>query len=185
MKKVLSSSTMLLPVPAVLVTVADKEGKDNIVTLAWVGTVNTEPPMISISVRASRHSHSMLEETGEFVVNLPSSNMLRELDLCGILSGREEDKFSLCGFKRLPASKVKVPLIDRCPVNIECKVQHKLSLGSHDIYIGEVLAVQVDEALLDHKGKVDLSQMRPVSFIAGEYVEMGRKLSRAGTTFKK
>ena len=144
MKKIKSPSTALTPVPAVLVTVASADGRDNIITLAWVGTVNSEPPMISISVRPSRYSHRLLEETGEFVVNLPTEDMVRELDLCGMVSGRDQDKFELCGFGRESASEVKAPLIDRCPVNIECVVRNKMSLGSHDLYIGEILAVHVD-----------------------------------------
>lgn len=185
MRKVLAPSTILFPVPAVLVTVASGDGRDNIITLAWVGTVNSEPPMVSISVRPSRHSHGLLEEAGEFVVNLPGAGMVRELDLCGMVSGRDEDKFSLCGFGKLPASRVGAPLIDRCPVNIECAVRNKLSLGSHDMYIGEILAVHVDEAVLDERGRIDFAKMRPVAFAAGEYRDLGAKLSTMGFSVKK
>ncbi|MFZ5648815.1 MAG: flavin reductase family protein [Bacillota bacterium] len=184
MKKIKSPSTALTPVPAVLVTVADGGGKDNIITIAWVGTVNSEPPMISISVRPSRYSHRLLEETGEFVVNLPTVDMVRELDLCGMVSGKDEDKFSLCGFQREPASKVKAPLIDRCPVNIECVVRNKLSLGSHDMFVGEVVAVHVDEAVLDGS-KIDLDKMRPVAFNHGEYRELGNMLYMMGFSIRK
>lgn len=185
MRKILSPTTMLLPVPAVLVTVASTDGKDNIITLAWVGTVNSEPPMVSISVRPSRYSHGLLEETGEFVVNLPGADIVRELDLCGMVSGRDEDKFSLCGFKRIPASRVRAPLIDRCPVNLECLVRDKLRLDSHDVYIGEILAVHVDGGVLDEKGRIDLAKMRPVAFAAGAYTDLGPKLSRMGFSVKK
>ncbi|MHB8918026.1 MAG: flavin reductase family protein [Desulfocucumaceae bacterium] len=185
MRKVLSPSTMLLPVPAVLITVASGDGKDNIITLAWVGTVNSEPPMISISIRPSRYSHDLLEDNGEFVVNLPGAGMVRELDLCGMVSGRDEDKFSMCEFGKLPASKVRAPLIDRCPVNIECVVREKLKLGSHDMYIGEILAVHVDEAVLDERGRIDFAKMRPVAFGAGEYRELGPKISTMGFSIKK
>lgn len=185
MRKILSPSTMLLPVPAVLVTVASGDGKDNIITLAWVGTVNSEPPMLSISIRPSRYSHDLLEEAGEFVVNLPGAGIVRELDLCGMVSGRDEDKFFLCEFGKLPASKVKAPLIDRCPVNIECVVRNNLNLGSHNMYIGEILAVHVDEAVLDERGRIDFAKMRPVAFAAGEYRELGPKISTMGFSIKK
>jgi len=185
LKKIKSPSTALTPVPAVLVTVASADGRDNIITLAWVGTVNSEPPMISISIRPSRYSHRLLEETGEFVVNLPTEDMVRELDLCGMVSGRDQDKFELCGFGREPASEVKAPLIDRCPVNIECVVRNKMSLGSHDLYIGEILAVHVDEEIIDGVGRIDLDKMRPVAFNTGEYRSLGSKLSMMGFSIKK
>lgn len=184
MKKVKDPSTALFPVPAVLVTVAGDNGKDNIITLAWVGTVNSDPPMLSIGVRPSRHSHRLLEETGEFVVNLPGAGMVREVDLCGMVSGKDEDKFALCGFGRQPASRVRAPLIDRCPVNIECVVRNKLSLGSHDLYIGEVLAVHVDESVLEG-GRIDLKKMQPLAYAAGEYWSLGEKLFMMGFSVKK
>ncbi|MHB8156283.1 MAG: flavin reductase family protein [Desulfocucumaceae bacterium] len=182
-KKIKSPYTALLPVPAVLVTVATPDGKDNIITLAWVGTVNSEPPMVSISIRTSRHSHQLLEEAGEFVINLPGADIVKELDLCGMLSGKDEDKFSLCGFGKEPASRVKAPLIDRCPINIECAVRNKLSLGSHDMYIGEVLAVHVDEGILEG-GRIDLKKMNPVAYSSGEYWSLGEKLSMMGFSVK-
>jgi len=177
MKKQFNPSTLYLATPTVLVTVASG-GRDNIITLAWVGTVNSEPPMIAIGVRPSRHSHGLLEKGGEFVVNIPGSGMVRELDLCGSKSGRDLDKFEQCGFKRIPASKVGAPLIDRCPLNIECVVRNKLSLGSHDLFIGEILAVQADEAVLDDKGRVDMAKVGPVAFSGGEYWGLGAKLPR-------
>lgn len=185
MKKMKNPTTALTPVPAVLVTVASGDGRDNIITLAWVGTVNSDPPMISISVRPSRYSHLFLEETGQFVVNLPTADMVRELDLCGMVSGRDEDKFSLCGFKREAAAKVKAPLIDRCPVNIECLVRNRMSLGSHDLFIGEVVAVHVDEVVMDGGGRIDLDRMRPVAYSSGEYRELGGLLSMMGFSIRK
>ena len=178
-KKLKNPTTSLLPVPVVLVSSASSDGKDNIITLAWVGTVNSEPPMLSISVRPSRHSHRLIEETGQFVVNLPGAEIVKEVDLCGMISGRDEDKFSLCGFAREPASRVKVPLLDRCPVNIECAVRNKLSLGSHDMYIGEIVAVHIDEEILEG-GKIDLKKMGPLAYAIGEYWSLGEKLSMMG-----
>ena len=185
MRKIKSPTTALAPVPAVLVTVASSGGRDNIITLAWVGTVNSDPPMISISVRPSRYSHRLLEETGDFVVNLPTSDMVRELDLCGMVSGSEQDKFQLCGFMRESASKVRAPLIDRCPVNIECVVRNKISLGSHDMYIGEILAVHMDEAVLDGTGRIDVDKMKQVAYSTGEYRVLGGKLAMMGFSIKK
>ncbi|MFZ5596142.1 MAG: flavin reductase family protein [Bacillota bacterium] len=185
MKKKLTPSTILLPVPAVLVTVASGDKKKNIITLAWVGTVNSDPPMVSISIRQSRYSHQLLEESGEFVVNLPTADMVRELDMCGMVSGRDEDKFSLCGFNGLPGDKVGAPLLDRCPLNIECVVRNRLSLGSHDMYIGEVLAVHADGSILDGRGRIDIEKMKPVAFAAGEYRELGKKLNTMGFSIRK
>lgn len=184
-KKEMSPTYMILPAAAVLVTVASPGGKDNIITLAWVGTVNSDPPMISISIRPSRYSHGLLEEGGEFVVNIPGADMVGELDLCGTRSGKDGDKFSLCGFGRIPGSRVKAPLIDRCPVNIECAVRKKISLGSHDMYIGEILAVHASEEVLDDRGRVNVSRLRPVVFAGGEYLEAGARLSRMGQSLKK
>lgn len=184
MKKLKNPYTALFPIPAVLVTASSGDGKDNIVTLAWVGTVNSEPPMLSISVRKSRHTHRLLEETGEFVVNLPGADIVKEVDMCGMVSGKDEDKFALCGFSRQPASRVKAPLIDRCPVNIECAVRNRLSLGSHDLYIGEIMAVHVDEAILEG-GRIDLNKMKPLAYAPGEYWSLGEKLSMMGFSAKK
>lgn len=133
--------TALSPVPAVMVSCADGEGKGNIITLAWVGTVCSDPPMVGISIRPSRYSHALIREAGEFVINLPSRKELEAMDYCGVASGRDVDKFAATGLTATPAEVVKAPLIAECPVNIECRVQQIITLGSHDLFLAEILRV--------------------------------------------
>ena len=171
--------TFLYPVPAVMVTCGAGEGA-NIITLAWVGTLCSEPPLVGIGVRASRHSHGLIEELGEFVVNLPSVDQVKALDYCGVVSGRDEDKWAACGFTRGAASQVQVPLVAECPVNIECRLQQTLSLGSHDLFIGEVVAIQVDEAVLDGKGYLDIEKARPFAFANSKYWAIDEMLGSFG-----
>ena len=172
-------STILYPVPAVLVSCGVGE-QANIITLAWVGTVASQPPAVGIGVRPNRHSHGLIKSAGEFVVNLPTTAQVKWLDYCGVVSGRDQDKWAACGFTPAPASQVQVPLIAECSVNIECQLQHTVSLGSHDLFIGEVLAVHVDEAILDDQGHLDLAKARPVAYLNGEYREVGERLGTFG-----
>jgi flavin reductase (DIM6/NTAB) family NADH-FMN oxidoreductase RutF len=130
---------MLFPTPVVLVTSVDEAEKPNIITLAWVGVVNSEPPMIGLSIRPGRYSHDCVRRSKEFVVNLPSAEMVRKVDACGVLSGKETDKFAAMGWKPVSAQKVKPPLIDECPVQMECQVKEVISLGSHDLFLGKSL----------------------------------------------
>ena len=160
--------TMLYPVPAVMVSCGTGE-QANIITLAWVGTLCSTPPMIGIGVRPSRHSHALIIELGEFVVNIPRADQLEGLDYCGNVSGADEDKWAACGFTQADASQVAVPLIAECPVNIECRVGQTLSLGSHDLFIGEVLAAHMDEDVLNERGHLDVSKARPFAYGRGEY----------------
>jgi len=177
-------TTALYPVPAVLVS-CGMDAQANIITLAWVGTLCSEPPLVGIGVRPSRHSHGLIKEVGEFVVNLPSAEQAKRLDYCGIVSGRDEDKWAACGFTPAPAAEVQVPLIAECPVNIECRVQQVLSLGSHDLFIGEVVAVQMDEAVLDERGRLDLAKTKSFAFLNGEYRQIGEPLGRFGYSKKR
>ncbi|MEI9479234.1 MAG: flavin reductase family protein, partial [Deltaproteobacteria bacterium] len=144
-RKNLPPATLLFPTPVVLVTCVDEEGKPNIITLAWAGVVNTDPPMIGISIRPHRYSHACVKRTREFVVNLPSEEMVRKVDACGVISGRDVNKFATMGWTPVPAEKVKAPLIDECSVQLECQVKEILSLGTHDLFIGQVVAVHVKE----------------------------------------
>ena len=159
---------MLYPVPAVLVSVADSAGNDNLITIAWTGTVCSDPAMTYISVRKERYSHHMLKENKEFVINLVSKEICRAADFCGVRSGCDLDKFEATGLTREKASTVNVPLVKESPVNIECKVTQVLELGSHDMFLAKVTAVQVDESLLDEKGKLDLNKAQ--GFIEGKDV---------------
>jgi len=175
---------MLFPTPVVLVTSIDASGKANVITLAWVGVVNSEPPMISISIRPERFSHDCVKRSKEFVVNLPSEEMVRKVDACGILSGREADKFVSLGWKQAPAQKVRPPLIDECPVQMECVVRETISLGSHDLFLGEIVALHVKEEIQKEKGRIDITKALPLVFCPGanEYWSLGKYIGHYGFT---
>ncbi len=177
-------TTVLYPTPAVMVSCGAGD-RANIITLAWVGTLCSEPPLVGIGVRPSRYSHGLIEESGEFVINLPTADQSRWLDYCGIVSGRQEDKWAACGFTPAAATEVQAPIIAECPVNIECRVQQTLSLGSHDLFIGEVVAVQMDEAVLDERGRLDFDEARPFAYLDGEYRQIGGLLGTFGYSKKK
>ena len=175
--------TVLYPVPAVMVSCGTGE-RANIITLAWVGTLCSEPPLVGIGVRPSRYSHGLIEEIGEFVINLPTAEQARWVDYCGVVSGQDEDKWAACGFTRAPASQVQVPLIAECPVNIECRLHQTLSLGTHDLFVGQVVAVQMDEAVLDGKGHLDIEKANPFAFANGQYWEIGAMIGTFGFSRK-
>lgn len=176
---------MLYPLPAVLVSVTDKEGRDNLLTVAWAGTVCTNPPMVSISVRPERFSYHSIEETGEFVINLTTKDMVRGVDFCGVKSGRDMDKFEAVGFTKLPAKKVKAPLVEQSPVSIECKVRHKLELGSHTMFVADVVSVSVDEKYMDQNGRFHLDEAQPLVYSHGIYYDLGDALGKFGYSVKK
>ena len=176
---------MLNPVPAVMVSVADKNGKANIITIAWAGTICTNPPMVSISVRPERYSYSMIEETGEFVINLTTKELVRACDYCGVKSGRDVDKFKEMNLTQLKMDKVKAPGIAESPVNIQCKVVKKEELGSHHMFIAEVLGVTIDEKYMDDTGKFHINDTGLVMYSHGEYFLMGEKLGKFGYSVKK
>ncbi len=183
-RKNLPPATLLFPTPVVLVTCVDEAGKPNIITLAWVGVVNSEPPIISISIRPERYSHACVKRLREFVVNLPTEEMVRKVDACGVLSGRGSDKFSSMGWKQVPAQKVKPPLIDECPVQMECKVRDILSLGSHDLFLGEIVALHVKEEVQKEKGRIDIAKTLPLVFCPGanEYWNLAKCIGHYGFT---
>lgn len=176
---------MLYPLPAVMVSVTDGKGNDNIITIAWTGTVCTNPPMVSISVRKSRYSYEMLKNTGEFVINLTTEKLAFAADYCGVKSGRDVDKFGEMKLTRGKASFVKAPLIQESPVNIECRVQSVQELGSHVLFLAEVLAVHADEAYMGENGKFDLQKANPLIYSHGEYFAVGKKLGKFGYSVKK
>ncbi|MDO5154549.1 MAG: flavin reductase family protein [Eubacteriales bacterium] len=176
---------MLYPVPAVLVSARDKEGNDNLLTIAWVGTVCSDPAMLSISVRKERYTHHMLKESGEFVVNLTTKKLLTATDYCGVRSGRDEDKFATMQLTKGEAEKINAPIIMESPVNIECKVTQVLELGSHDMFLAEVVNVQVSDELLDEKGTFRLQDADLLAYSHGEYYELGEKLGTFGFSVKK
>lgn len=176
---------MLYPLPVVMVSVADEEGKDNIITVAWAGTVCTNPPMVSISVRPERYSYHMIKETGEFVINLTTEKLAYATDYCGVKSGRDVDKFKEAHLTREPASHVGVPMIKESPVSIECRVREEKEYGSHSVFMADVLAVHVDDQYMDEKGKFDLAMSKPIVYSHGEYYGLGKKLGTFGYSIKK
>ncbi len=178
---------VLAPVPAVLVSCGDaaREVRPNLITLAWVGSVCSEPPMLSISVRPDRHSYQIIRSTGEFVVNLPSEAQVKVTDWCGVASGRTVDKFAETGLTAAPALKVGCPIVLECPVNIECRVRKTLELGSHTLFVAEVVAVQVAGELVDQRGKLHLEKAGLLAFAHGEYFALGKRLGGFGFSVRK
>jgi flavin reductase (DIM6/NTAB) family NADH-FMN oxidoreductase RutF len=174
-------STAIYPVPIVLVTVGAGE-QANIITIAWTGTVNSEPPMVAVSVRPGRHSYPLLCSGREFVVNVPRRAQAETVDLAGIESGAKLDKFAAYGLTAAPASHVRPPLIAECPINIECVVRTQMSLGTHDLFIGEVLAVHYDEEILDAKGHIDVAAADLFAYADGGYWSLGERIAEHGFT---
>jgi len=184
-KRRFPASTMLSPVPAVLVTCTLPEGTPNIVTVAWTGTVCSEPAMLSISLRPERHSHGIVETTGEFAVNLPTARLARATDLCGVISGRDRDKFATAGLTAIPASRIGAPLIAECPVSLECRVTQTLALGTHTLFLANILAVHVDADLVDRKGRIALEKAGLLAYAHGHYYALGRQLGHFGFSVRK
>lgn len=176
---------MLYPLPAVLVTVADKQGNQNIFTVAWAGTVCSDPAMVSISVRPERYSYHMIEETGEYVINLTTEKLTYATDYCGVKSGRDVDKFKEMKLTPVAADKVSAPLLAESPVNIECKVKEIIKLGTHDMFLAEVVAVHADEAYMDEKGKFSLTKAHPMVYSHGTYFSLGKELGTFGYSVRK
>lgn len=177
---------MLFPVPAALVSCGGTgEWKPNLITISWVGTVCTNPPMLSISVRPERYSYNIIKQTGEFVVNLPTVKQTRVTDWCGVVSGRDHDKFEKTGLTPAPALNVGCPVVLECPVNIECRVVQTLELGSHDLFIAEVVGVQVSEELIDAKGKLRLDRAGLIAYVHGTYIASGEYLGHFGFSVRK
>lgn len=176
---------MLYPLPAVLVTCRDKQGQDNVLTVAWTGTVCSDPAMLYISVRPERYSYPMIKETGEFVVNLTTTALAYATDYCGVRSGRDEDKFRAAGLTKGEAVKVNAPIIMESPVNIECKVRDVLPLGTHDMFLADVVNVQVSEAYIDKKGTFHLDQADPLAYSHGRYFNLAEELGSFGYSVRK
>ena len=160
--------TMLCPVPAVLVSCADGE-KQNLITIAWTGIINSEPPMTYVSVRKSRYSHEMIRKSGEFVINVTTEAIAKETDFCGVKSGRDVDKFAVCGFTAEPAEIVSAPLVKESPINLECVVKEIKEYGTHDMFIAEIVKVHADEALFDERGRICLDRAGLLAYNHGEY----------------
>ena len=184
-KQVWKPGNMLYPVPAVMVTVSDGVGNDNIITIAWAGTINSDPAMVSISVRKSRYSHELLMKNKEFVINLVTKDLTFAMDYCGVKSGRDVDKFSSMKLTKGKASTVSVPIIEQSPLNIECKVTEVLELGSHDMFLAEVTAVLADEKYIDENGRFDLNASNLVAYSHGQYFTLGDNIGKFGYSVQK
>ena len=176
---------MLYPVPAVMVSCGRKGEKPNIITVAWAGTVCSDPPMVSISVRKERYSYEIIRETGEFVINLVNRELVRAADYCGVKSGRDTDKFKEMGLTAQPSRYVGAPGIGESQVNLECRVTNRLELGSHDMFLARVEGVAIDGKYMDEKGKFHLNDSGLVSYSHGEYFELGKKLGSFGWSVRK
>lgn len=185
-KQIWKPGNMLYPLPAVMVSTADCSGSTNIITIAWTGTVCTNPPMTYISVRPQRHSYHMIKESGEFVINLTTERLMRAADFCGVRSGRDIDKWKECGLTAKEASSLKyAPVIAESPVNIECRVEKIEELGSHHMFLARVTAVQTDESYMDEKGKFELNRSGLIAYSHGEYLALGKKLGTFGSSVRK
>ena len=184
-KEIWKPGNMLYPLPVVMVSMADRNGKNNIITIGWAGTVCTNPPMVSISVRPERYSYPILKETGEFVINLTTKELTFATDYCGVKSGSEVDKFKEMNLTALPGKEVRAPLIGESPVNIECKVREILELGSHHMFLADVVAVHADEKYMDEKHKFHLEKAEPIVYSHGAYFVCGEQLGTFGYSVKK
>ena len=177
-------STLLAPVPPVMVACGTVD-KPNIITVAWTGIINSEPAMTYISVRPVRYSYDIIKNLGEFTINLTTKDLCRACDICGVKSGRDVNKFELTGLHAVPAFNISAPIIEESPLSLECVVRSVTKLGTHDMFIAEIVSVAVDEELLDQKGKFHLDKCGLVAYSHGEYFELGKKLGSFGFSVRK
>ncbi len=184
-KQLWKPGNMLYPLPVVMVSMANRDGKSNIITVAWAGTICTNPPMVSISVRPERYSYEILKETGEFVLNLTTKDLVFATDYCGVKSGRDINKFKEMNLTPVQGTEIKAPLIGESPVNIECRVREIKPLGSHDMFIADVLAVHADEQYMDENHKFHLEWAEPVVYSHGAYFTCGEQLGTFGYSVRK
>lgn len=185
MKKVKwKGGTLLAPVPPVMVSCGDMENS-NIITVGWTGIINSDPPKTYISVRPSRHSYNIIKERGEFVINLTPSRLVRSADYCGVYTGKNVNKFEKCKLGKEEANEVSAPLIAECPVSLECKVCDVVPLGTHDMFIADIVAVDIEEELIDEKGKLHLEKAGLAAYAHGDYFALGKKIGSFGFSTKK
>ena len=184
-KEIFPAGNMLYPIPAVMVSCAATAVRPNIITVAWAGTVCSNPPMVSISIRKERYSYDIIKTSGEFVINLVTEELVQAADYCGVRSGRELDKFKEMKLTAAKGKLLKAPLIVEAPVNIECKVKDIIPLGSHDMFLAEVVSVAVDKRYMDEKGKFHLNQTGLVVYSHGEYYGLGKYIGKFGYSVQK
>ena len=183
-KQVWKPATLLSPLPAALVTCGTVE-EPNVLTIAWTGIINSSPAMTYISVRPERWSHHLIAESGEFVINVTTDSLVRAADFCGVRSGKDTDKFAEMKLTALPASKVSAPILAQSPISLECKVTEVKHLGSHDMFIAEIVAIQVDDKYIDADGKLDLRKAGVMFYSHGEYFAQGKKIGQMGYSVKR
>lgn len=183
-KAIWKPGTVLYPVPAVMVSCGTMEEK-NIITVAWTGTINSDPAMTYVSIRPGRHSHDIIKNNGEFVINLVTERLAYACDFCGVRSGRDLDKFAEMHLTAQPGNAVLAPIIAESPVNIECKVKEIIPLGTHDMFLAEVVSVQVSEEYLDESGKFHFDKTKPICYSHGAYYGLGKKLGTFGYSVRK
>lgn len=183
-KMTIGAGALLSPVPPVLVSCGTME-KPNILTIGWTGIVNTKPPMTYISVRPERYSHDIIKQSGEFVINLASEELVSAVDFCGVKSGASVDKFKETGLTPVKSSIIAVPSIDQCPISLECVVKDIISFGSHDMFIAEIVEVCADKSLVGDKGLLDYSKAKLLAYSHGEYYSLGKKLGSFGYSVRK
>lgn len=184
-KETWKAGNMLYPLPAVMVSVTDGEGNDNILTVAWAGTVCTNPPMVSISVRPSRYSYEMIKKTGEFVINLTTKDLAYATDWCGVKTGAKVDKFKEMKLTKEKANFVNCPMIKESPVSVECKVKEIRELGSHHMFVAEILGINADEKYINENGAFDISKCDLIAYSNGNYYSLGKKIGRFGFSVQK
>jgi flavin reductase (DIM6/NTAB) family NADH-FMN oxidoreductase RutF len=177
--------TLLAPVPVVLVTSGGGDEPANVATVAWAGTVCSDPPLLSISLRAATLTHGIVQRTGEFVVNVPCARIVRAVDLCGVISGRAGDKFATAGLTPVPATQVKAPIVAECPIALECRVRQVLELGLHTMFVAEILAVSVARELVERDGRLAIERADLVAFAHGSYFALGPVLGAFGYSVRK
>ena len=176
--------TLLSPLPPALVSCGTME-KPNVLTVAWTGILCSDPPKTYVSIRPSRFSHGLIKKSGEFVINLPTKDLAKAADYCGVHSGRNKDKFKEMGLTPVACSAVSAPQIDESPLTLECRVFDCISLGSHDMFLADILAVNVAQELVDENGKLHLERAKPIAYAHGDYYELGKKIGSFGFAVRK
>jgi flavin reductase (DIM6/NTAB) family NADH-FMN oxidoreductase RutF len=184
-KQMWKPGTLLCPVPAVMVSCRTSEGVNNIITVAWTGIICSDPALLYVSIRPERYSHDIIKNSGSFVVNIPNRSLTYAVDFCGVKSGRDINKFELLGLAVQKSNLVDAPSIGECPVNLECQVRDIISLGSHDMFIAEILCVNVEEKLLDKSGKLHLDKADLICYNHGEYMALAESLGHFGFSVRK
>lgn len=176
--------TLLSPVPPAMVTCSDGE-HDNVLTIAWTGIINSDPPKTYISVRPSRYSHEIIRKSGVFAINVTTKDLVRAADWCGVYTGAKVDKFERCKLEKAPATEIDCPILAASPLTLECRVTDMVPLGSHDMFLADIVAVDVDEALIGEDGKLHLDRAGLVAYAHGEYFELGKRLGKFGFAVAK